>query len=118
MEGLPPNTFDPSRYDLLSRRFHFLGLHPPPTRAPGAHAATEAGAIYEILREGRSRAGFPMRSLVGIRQGLQELVTLHSESAVAAFDTIQSAATPLLECFRQILSSDDRYRLEALSGLL
>src|SRR5260370_1216532 len=39
----------------------------------------------------------PMPSLVGIRQGLQELLTLHSESAVAAYDTIQCAATPLLE---------------------
>ncbi|SIO46220.1 hypothetical protein SAMN05443247_05702 [Bradyrhizobium erythrophlei] len=84
----------------------------------GAHAAIDAAAIYEILRECRSRAGFPMPSLVGIRQGLQELLTLHSESAVAAFDTIQCAAAPLLECVRQILSSDDRYRLEALSGLL
>ena len=84
----------------------------------GAHAAVDAAVIFEILRERRSRAGFPMPSLVGIRQGLQQLLTLQCETVMAAYDTIQSAATPLLECVRHVLSSDDRYRLEALSGLL
>jgi hypothetical protein len=59
-----------------------------------------------------------MPSLVGIRQGLQELLALHAEAVMAAYDTIQSAATPLLECVRLVLSIDDRYQLEALSGLL
>jgi hypothetical protein len=84
----------------------------------GAHAAVDAAAVFEILKERRSRAGFPMPSLVGIRHGLQELLTLHSEAVMAAYGTIQSAATPLLECVRHVLSSDDRYHLEALSGLL
>ena len=88
------------------------------TALVGAHAAVDAAAIYEILKQRRSRAGFPMPSLVGTRQGLQELFALHAEAVVAAYGTIQSAAAPLLECVRQVLSSDDRYRLEALSCLL
>ncbi|MEY2538266.1 MAG: hypothetical protein QOG67_2006 [Verrucomicrobiota bacterium] len=216
MQDLPPSNFDASRYDLLSGRFHLLGIDPTATTAQieqayiaaheravapdqalaeardgildpaqrllcelaypldstpeqvnafyaglsgnapvsellqaannlpslsranflahladrhaaeanllsalvGAHAVVDAAAIYEILKERRTRAGFAMPSLVGIRQGLQELFTLHSEAVMAAYGTIQNAATPLLECVRHVLSSDDRYHLEALSGLL
>jgi len=83
-----------------------------------AHAALEATAIFEILRGFRSRSGFAMPSLVEIRQGLQELLALHSEAVMAAYDRIHDAASPLLQCVHQVISNDDRYRVEALSGLL
>lgn len=83
-----------------------------------AHAAVDAAAIFEILRDRRSRAGFPPPSLVDIRQGLRELLVLHVEAVIAAYVPIQSAAGPLLECVRHVVSSNDRYRREALSTLL
>ena len=83
-----------------------------------AHAAIDAAAIFDILRDRRSRAAFPTPSLVDIRQGLQDLLTLHCEAAIAAYDPIQSAASPLMKCAREIASANDRYRLEALSGLV
>src|SRR5260221_3277947 len=84
----------------------------------GAHAAVDAEAIYEILKDQRSRAGLPMPPLLGIRQGLQELFIMHADAVVAAHRTIQGAAAALNECIRQVLSSDDRHQLEALINLL
>ena len=83
-----------------------------------AHAAVDAPAIFEILKDLRTRAGFPTPSLVDVSQGLQELLALHSEAVIIAYDKIQSAASPLLECVREIISSNDQYRLVALHSLL
>ena len=76
----------------------------------GAHAVVDAA-------ERRTRASFAMPSLVGTRQGLRELLSA-LRSSLAAYDTIRNAATPLFDCVRHVLSSDDRYRHEALFGLL
>jgi hypothetical protein len=83
-----------------------------------AHAAIEATTIFELLRQYRSHSGFPMPSLVDTGQGLQELLTIHSEAVLATFEKIQGAASPLCDCVRQIFSADNRHRIEALSGLL
>ena len=63
-----------------------------------AHAAIEATTIFDVLRQYRNRSGFPRPSLLDTGQGLQELLTVHSEAALAAFEKVQSAATPLLGC--------------------
>jgi len=83
-----------------------------------AHAAIETTTIFDILKGCRSRSGFPMPSLVDTGQGLQELLALHSDAVMAGFGETRSAANPFLGCVSQILSSDNRYHVEALSGLL
>jgi hypothetical protein len=83
-----------------------------------AHAAIEATTIFEALRKYRSRSDLAMPSLVEIRQALQQLVSLQSDTVMSTYAKIQDATAPLLECVRLTLSSDDRYRIEALSGLL
>ena len=83
-----------------------------------AHAALEAAAIFEILKDRRNRAGFMMTSLVGVEQGLHELQALHFNVVMDAYRPAQCAAEPLLDCTREVLSSPDRYRVEALSALL
>ena len=50
-----------------------------------AHAALEAAAIFEILKDRRSRAGFMMTSLVGVEQGLHELQALHFNVVMDAY---------------------------------
>ena len=59
-----------------------------------------------------------MTSLVGVEQGLHELQALHFNVVMDAYRPAQCAAEPLLDCTREVLSSPDRYRVEALSGLL
>jgi hypothetical protein len=84
----------------------------------GAHAALDAAAIFEILKERRSRAGFTVTTLAGVEQGLQELQALHFNVVMDAYRPAQCAAEPLLDCTHEVLSSPDRYRVKALSGLL
>ena len=83
-----------------------------------AHAALDAAAIFETLKDRRSRAGFMMPSLVGVAQGLQELQTLHFNVVMDAYRPAQCAAKPLLDCTCEVISSPDRYGVETLSGLL
>ena len=83
-----------------------------------AHAALDDAAIFEILKDRRSRADFMMTSLVAVEQGLQELQSLHFNVVMDAYRPSQRAAEPLLDCTREVLSSPDGYRVAALSGLL
>ncbi|WP_074816786.1 MULTISPECIES: hypothetical protein [Bradyrhizobium] len=84
----------------------------------GAHASVDAATIFEILKDQLTCAGFPMPPLLGIRQGLQELFTVHAEAVVAAYGAIQDAAVPLEQCIRKVLVSNDRHHREALTNFL
>jgi hypothetical protein len=83
-----------------------------------AYVSIDAADIYTALKALRHRAGCPTPSLVGVSQGLHELLAMHAEAAIAGYDPIQDAAEPLLECTRYIFATGERYRVEALSGLL
>jgi hypothetical protein len=79
-----------------------------------AHACVDATELYTVLKALRNRAGWPTPSLVGVNEGLNELLTLHAEVAIAGYDTIQSAARPMLECTQGVLVACEHYRVEAL----
>jgi hypothetical protein len=83
-----------------------------------AHVTVEASGIYTALKALRHQAGQPTPSLVGVSQGLHELLAMHTEAAIAGYETIEDAAEPLLECTQYVLATGERYHVEALSGLL
>lgn len=83
-----------------------------------AQASIDLNEIYAILKTFRHQAGCPPPSLVETSQGLSDLRATHIEFVINGYDTIESAAAPMLECAQRVLATAERYHVEALSELL
>jgi hypothetical protein len=82
-----------------------------------AQAAVDANEIYVILKGLRYRAGIAPPSLASVSQGLRDLYAAQGEAILSIYESAQRAEA-LSECTKTVLSSGERYRIEALSGLL
>src|SRR2546421_9304771 len=83
-----------------------------------SHVAIDAADIYARLKACRAAAGVPAPSWMGLNQGLDELLNIHTTAVFAGYDNIQDAVEPLLECTEQILAGCERPLVEALGCLL
>jgi hypothetical protein len=83
-----------------------------------AHVCIEPVEIYEILKVLRRTGGYPAPALASVNQGLQDLLDIHAQAAIAGFATSEDAIEPVLACTQQILALDERYHIGVLRSLL
>jgi hypothetical protein len=83
-----------------------------------AHASIEPTEIYETLKALRKAAENPAPSLAHVNQGLQNLLDMHFQAAIAGFKRSEDGIEPVLACAQQILALDNRHQIDVLSSLL
>jgi hypothetical protein len=83
-----------------------------------SHVSVDALTIYEILKTVRRTAGCPEPSLWNVNQGLEELFILHADAAIARYETIQDAISPMSACTQQILELGEFHQIEVLTRIL
>ncbi len=83
-----------------------------------AHACIEPTEIYEILKQLRRTGENPAPSLASVHQGLQDLLDLHAQAAIAGFKRSEASIAPVLACTLQILALGNRHQIDALSSVL
>jgi hypothetical protein len=83
-----------------------------------AHASIEIPAVFAILRSLRAAAGLVSPSLVNVNDGVQALLALHTQAAIASYASPENAAEEMSACVGQILADTGQYHLEALARLV
>jgi hypothetical protein len=83
-----------------------------------AHNSIDVMEIYRALQALRHRAGWPPPSLASVRDGLNDLLDVHCAAAIEAYDPVEGAAGPLLECTHQILATREWPLVQTHSVLL
>jgi hypothetical protein len=83
-----------------------------------AHNSIDVMEIYQALQALRHRAGWPPPSLASVRDGLNDLLNAHCVAVIEAYDPVESAAEPLLECTHQILATREWPLIQTHSLLL
>jgi len=83
-----------------------------------AHASIEIPAVFAILRSLRAAAGWIAPSLVNVNDGVQALLALHTQAAIASYASPENAAEKMSACINQILADTGQYHLEALARLV
>src|SRR5207248_6141629 len=79
-----------------------------------AHMCIEAMGIYEILKELRRTSENPAPSLASVNQGLQDLLDMHAQAAMARIEGGKDSIEPLLASTQQISELGDRRHTEVL----
>jgi hypothetical protein len=83
-----------------------------------AHADIEPMEIYEILKVLRKTGENPTPSLASVNEGLQHLLAIHAQAAIAGFKGSEDSIEPVLACTQQILGLGNRHQIDAISSLL
>jgi hypothetical protein len=82
-----------------------------------AHASIEIPAIFAILRTTRAATGWVAPSLVNVNEGMQALLALHTQAAIASYASPENAAEEISACVGQ-LAETGQYHLETLARLV
>ena len=83
-----------------------------------AHVCIEAMGIYEILKELRRTSENPAPSPASVNQGLQDLLDMHAQAAMARIEGGKDSIEPLLASTQQISELGDRRHTEVLRSLV
>lgn len=83
-----------------------------------AHASIEPMEIYETLKVLRKTGENPTPSLASVNEGLERLLAMHAQAAIARFKRTEDSIEPVLACTQQILGLGNRHQIDVLSSLL
>lgn len=83
-----------------------------------SHACIDSIYVFEILKDSRRAGGNPAPSLANVAEGLQQLLTRHSEAAINSLMKGDSAVEPLAACTENVLDFGDRHQTDVLASLL
>jgi hypothetical protein len=83
-----------------------------------SHACLDSIYAFEILKDSRKAGGNPAPSLANVAEGLQQLLTRHSEAAINSLVKGDSTVEPLVACTENVLDFGDRHQTDVLASLL
>ena len=83
-----------------------------------SHACINSMYAFEILKDSRRGGGNPAPSLANVAEGLQQLLTRHSEAAINSLMKGDNTVEPLVACTEHVLDFGDRHQTDVLASLL